>query len=483
MFLKDKYGPDGKLTIVKARLVAGGHRQDKTLYDDIYSPTVSMFAVFYIAAVAAKEHRHVATADITGAYLNAHMKSKNRVFMILGVVETAIMCEIDPSLNQYVRQDGKMMLKVKRALYGCIESAKLWHEEMSSALQQMGFASNAVDRCVFNMRNQDGIQITVVLYVDDLMITCVSKVEIDNVLNLLKRRFKSVKHQYGPIVPYLGMSFDFSKEGKVNITMPGYIQESINKFGVSNLQTSDCPASESLFQVRDTTLLDAAEKGKFHSMVARLLYLAKRVRPDILLPVNFLATRVLKPDIDDFKKLSKVIQYLKGTKDLGLTLEPGAADCACTYVDASYATHSDYRSHTGMCMMIGKGCILAKSSKQKINSKSSTEAEFIALSDSATDSVFARQFAKFQGIEPSPAVIFQDNESAINLAKKGFLSAHRSKHISIKYFWITDRVKINHIVIKYISTNHMAADVLTKPLTGDKFKFMRNLLLNCDGIP
>jgi hypothetical protein len=367
---------------------------------------------------------------------------------------------------------------VKRAIYGCIESAKLWYEEMGRTLEAMGFTHNPIDQCVFNKLCAGGMQITVVLYVDDLLITCVSVDEVRAFIAALKVKFKSVKHTEGPIVPYLGMKFDFSKTGKVKITMSGYIIDSIKHAGVTS--TTECPASASLFQVRDTTLLDAKQRGDFHSMVARLLYLAKRVRPDILLPINFLTTRVQAPDIDDWKKLTKVLQYLNGTRDLGLTLEPGAADTPCTYVDASFAVHTDFRSHTGMCMMIGKGCIIAKSSKQKINTKSSTEAEFIALSDSATDGIFARQFAKYQGYEKAPAVIFQDNESAINLAKKGFTSSHRSRHINIKYFWITNRIKGNQLAIKYCSTDDMAADILTKPLTGVKFQFMRNLLLNCD---
>ena len=73
MFLKRKNNPDGNFNKLKARLVAGGDQQNKGLYDDLSSPTVSTSAVFTLIAVAAHERRHVAVVGISGAYLNANM--------------------------------------------------------------------------------------------------------------------------------------------------------------------------------------------------------------------------------------------------------------------------------------------------------------------------------------------------------------------------------------------------------------------------
>jgi hypothetical protein len=129
-------------------------------------------------------------------------------------------------------------------------------------------------------------------------------------------------------------------------------------------------------------------------------------------------------------------------------------------------------------MLLGKGCMMARSSKQKINTKSSAEAEFVALTDSATAALHARQFAIAQGVGVRAATVLQDNEAAITLAKKGYASSHRSRHIDIKRFWITDRVQRGDLMIEYVPTEEMIADVLTKPMSGSKFEYFRKLLLN-----
>ena len=77
------------------------------------------------------------------------------------------------------------------------------------------------------------------------------------------------------------------------------------------------PATGNLFITRESTPLNEDMKSKFHTMVAKLLYLSKRVRPDILLAVSFLTTRVQSPDSDDLNKLNRVIKYLNGSSELG----------------------------------------------------------------------------------------------------------------------------------------------------------------------
>ena len=129
----------------------------------------------------------------------------------------------------------------------------------------------------------------------------------------------------------------------------------------------------------------------FHSITAKLLYLSKRSRPDIL-PEAILTKRVTKPQEHDLKKLERTIQYIRGTKNLGLELEIDDPTRVYAYVDASYGVHSDMKSHTGSVISLGKGVIYGKSSTQKLNTKSSTESELIGLSDSANQILWVRDF-------------------------------------------------------------------------------------------
>jgi hypothetical protein len=115
MFIKEKHSPTGVFEKLKARLVAGGHMQDRSVYntENISSPTVSTAAVFLVAAIAAREGRNVITMDIGGAYL--HAKMENDVYMKLDKICTTILCDIDPSYEKFVLPDGTCNVKLKKA--------------------------------------------------------------------------------------------------------------------------------------------------------------------------------------------------------------------------------------------------------------------------------------------------------------------------------------------------------------------------------
>lgn len=203
------------------------------------------------------------------------------------------------------------------------------------------------------------------------------------------------------------------------------------------------------------------------------------MRPDLLVSVSFLSTRVLKPTSQDQSKLDRVLKYLNGTADLGLTLEVGSSISVIGFIDASYGVHADGKSHTGTAITLGSGAVFAKSTKQKVVSKSSTEAELIGLSDSASQVIWTREFLMGQGYQLDAATIFQDNMSTIAMVKRGHSSSERSRHINIRYFFVKDRVDQGDIKIEYRPTGEMLADVLTKPLQGTLFVKLRDELLNC----
>jgi hypothetical protein len=121
----------------------------------------------------------------------------------------------------------------------------------------------------------------------------------------------------------------------------------------------------------------------------------------------------------------------------------------------------------------------AKSAKQKLVSKSSTETELIGLSDESSQVIWTRNFLTEQGYSVPPATIFQDNKSTMALVDKGRSTCARTRHINVRYFFIKDRVEKKDIKIEYLPTGKMTADILTKPLQGDLFKKMRCQLLNC----
>ena len=152
-----------------------------------------------------------------------------------------------------------------------------------------------------------------------------------------------------------------------------------------------------------------------------------------------------------------------------------------TWVDASFAVHDDMRSHTGGVISFGRGAILCKSKKQKINTKSSTEAELIGASDYLPHTLYVKMFMEAQGYPIAKAIFYQDNESAIKMERNGKASCgQRSRHIDIRYFFITDHSKRQGIDIVHCPTEDMLADFFTKPLQGSLFRKFRGVLLGHD---
>jgi hypothetical protein len=476
MFLKEKYDSEGNFLKLKARLVAGGNMQSRedVPSEDISSPTAAMPFLFAIASIAASENRHVYTADVPVANLNA---DNSRHGITMDPTISATIAELEPSYQPFIRPNRTIVVRLNKAISGCIESARLWYELFRATLETQGFIANPLDPCIMNTRVAD-VQCTCVIYVDDLMFTSTNNTIILRAIKALEERFKSkLKVTEGTVHSYLGMCWDYSIPGCCKVTMPGYTSELLQTARTKG--TASSPAAPHLFTVRDTIeILNPDIKEEFHTLVAKALYLAKRTRPDILLPVSFLSTRVQAPNIDDWSKLQRLFKYINATPEFGIVLEGSKTPIVETYIDASYGVHSDFRSHSGMIVSMGGAPIDSKSTKQKINTKSSAEAELIALSDMCSRVIWCRQFLIAQGYNLPPSPVYQDNQSTISLGNKGCSVSDRTRHVSIRYFWMKDRVDAGDIQIVYKPTSDMIADILTKPIQGEQFLRLRNLLLN-----
>ena len=473
-FFKEKKDSRGVFEKLKGRSVADGSKQDRSLYEDTASPTASTPAVFLNLMIAAREKRVVKVVDIPGAFLKADMIGEE-VHVIFDKVGSAILCVIDPIYSSYLRDDGCLTCKVDKALYGLVESAKLWYNTLKDKLESYGYVGNPKDLCVFN-KEVDGEQVTVTFHVDDLLITSVNENGIDDLINKLSIDFEcELKPSTGPIISYLGMTIDFTNDKYVEVRMERCIDELISASDMHKEYSS--PAGEKLFDVGDGTKLDSDKCKLFHSLVAKSLYISKRGRPDISVAVNFLTRRVLCPTTVDWKKLERVIGYLKRTRVMGLRLNSLEDLCVFGYADASFAVHSDYKSQSGVFITCGQGALYVKSTVQKLNTKSSSEAELVAVSDGAGQILWTRDFLIFQGYDLGPAIVYQDNMSTISLIKRGNPASEKTRHINIRYFFIKDRVDTGELKIEYMCTNDMVADILTKPLQGEKFNKLRDYLL------
>ena len=135
-----------------------------------------------------------------------------------------------------------------------------------------------------------------------------------------------------------------------------------------------------------------------------------------------------------------------------------------------------------MMITMGMGAITSLSRKQKLNTRSSTEAELVAVDDCMSQVLWTKYFLEAQGYPTQAHIVLQDNESAIRLEKNGHKSmGQRSRHINIRYFFITDQVQKGNVLIEYCPTDEMDGDYMSKPLEGKKFAKFRKSIMNLPG--
>jgi hypothetical protein len=276
-------------------------------------------------------------------------------------------------------------------------------------------------------------------HVDDLKVSIRTKEQIQEVIDQLKAIYNKVTVHEEEIHDYLGMIVEHDCEaGSVKINMRAYIEGTVIALHEDEpdekLKEVSTPATNNLFKIQEGEVEKLLHKRAktFHSIVARLLFAAKRSRPDILLAVSFLTTHVKEPDADDWKKLIRVLSYLQGTLDHCLMLVCTNLDQLTWYIDGSYASHMDMKGQSGAVLVPGNFAVLFKSSKQKVNTRSSTETELIAVDDALSTIQWTKNFMKEQGYELNTENK-EDIRSTMLLMKNGKLSSGKwTRHLDVK---------------------------------------------------
>ena len=371
---------------------------------------------------------------------------------------------------------------VKKALYGALISSLLWYKAFRKDLEGIGFEFNPYDPCVANRIVREK-QHTIRFHVDDLMSSHVDDLVNTEFLawcNEMYGTYGEVKATRGAVHDYLGMTVDFSEPGIVKVDMIDYLTKMCEEFPADFEQMKPVPsaAPADLFDLGDGTPLSKDESETYHTFVAKLLFACKRARPDMNTLTAALCTRVKAPTVSDWGKLLQGMKFVHQTLQDKLILSCDDIRVINWWVDASFAVHPDYRSHTGAVMSFGRGAPISISSKQKLNSRSSTDAELIGADDVMSPMLWTKQFLEAQGIDVQENILHQDNKSTILLAENGRSSAgKRTRALNIRFFFIHDQINQGNLRVVYCPTGDMRGDYFTKPLQGAIFHEHRAFIM------
>ena len=440
--LKKKRKADGEVSRYKARLVICGNL-DNAPIAHTFAPVVDFTVVRLVLAVAAQRKWLVHQVDYSNAFLQGRLDRK--VYMTV------------PTMLDNV-PSGKVCL-LQKSLYGLREAPRIWYELLSKDLKAIGLEPMPSAPCVFR-----GNGVLVLCYVDDLLVMAENEARLKSLKRKLAEKLPA--NDMGLATDFLGMKLI---HGNGHITL---LQSKYSEALVKNMELVECrgaivPCDPSVDM--STPSEEAADKGfPYRSVIGSLLYIATHTRPDIAVAASMLARIVEKPSMKHQKAAIKVVKYLKAAPKLGLKLSAGKGDQLSAYVDANWAGEpgAKRRSRTGIVIFYGEAAVYYTTVLQKGVTLSSTEAEYVALSESSKVIVWLRRVLEELGIAQETTTVFEDNAGTFKWA-----SAHiaedfrRSKHVDLRYHHVREQVREKTIKLVKVPTSGMVADFLTKPLS------------------
>ncbi|GJS41851.1 retrovirus-related pol polyprotein from transposon TNT 1-94 [Tanacetum coccineum] len=258
--------------------------------------------------------------------------------------------------------------------------------------------------------------------------------------------------------------------GGIFINQAKYALETLKKYGMDLSDPVDTPMVDRL-KLDEDLMGIPVDQTRFRGMVGSLMYLTAS-RPDLVFAVCMCARYQAKPTKKHFEAIKRVFRYLKGTINMGLWYPKDNAMSLTAYADADHAGCQDSRRSTsGSAQFLGDRLVSWSSKKQRSTAISTTEAEYIAMSGCCAQILWMRSQLKDYGFDFNKIPLYCDNKSAIALCCNN-VQHSRSKHIDIRHHFIREQVENRVVELYFVETNYQLADILTKALPRERFKFL-----------
>lgn len=265
--------------------------------------------------------------------------------------------------------------------------------------------------------------------------------------------------------------------GTITLDQSVYIKNILKRFNMLECKPVSTPMIPSSKLLKENvTLRD--EQYRYRELIGSLMYLSVCTRPDISFTCSQLSQFNNCFGKSHWFAAKRLLRYLAGTINYGLHYVKSKELFLNAFSDADYANDRyDRKSYTGFVIKLGSNVIHWESRKQQSMALSSTESEYMSIADVSKELCFIKQF--LAEILPDVKVritVYNDNQSSLKIIEKKDISNKRTKHIDVRYHFIKDLVQRGFMIVKYLCTEKMIADVLTKCLSPNKHCMFRHRL-------
>lgn len=457
---KIKYNPDGTIDKYKARLVARGFTQVENIdFQETFAPTMRFESLRLLFAIAILYGLMIHQLDVDNAYLNSDLWDE--IYMVFPEGLT-----ITPNMK------GKA-LQLLKGLFGLKQSARIWNEKFEAAVKKIGFKSISSDKCIY-IRVTDNEIAILGLYVDDILILTKTAKLMNQVKDQIKSAFQ-VKDS-GEVKRILGIQAHRT-DNELTLDQSQYVKKLLQEYGMEDCKPVATPIDghESLDPARPDE--ERTDQHAYQKRVGSLMYLMTGTRPDLAFAVSKLSQFCHDPTVRHANALNRVLRYVSGTVNHGLCFRSEGSPVI--YSDSAYGDDKNDRKSTyGHALLYGQAACTWTSKKQRGVATSTTEAEYVALTEAAKTIVWTTRWLQEvlqRDLPNGPIRLLGDNKGSLALVKNPE-HHQRTKHIDIQYHYVRQVYEDGLLQADYVPTSDQAADILTKPLTTQPFQHCRELL-------
>lgn len=454
---RTKLNADGSINKHKARLVVKGYAQIFGVdYFDTFAPVARQDTIRMLLAIAAHNKWKIFQLDVKSAFLN-------------GFLDEEIYVE-QPEGFFVKGQEDKVYL-LKKALYGLKQAPRAWYSRIDEYLLKLGFVKSLSESTLYIKGDQANF-IVISLYVDDLLVTGSNVELIQHFKEDMMQVFEMT--DLGEMSYFLGMEVE-QKNGDIFICQRKYAKEILKKYNMEDCNGMETPMCQKEKLCKDDGT-EQVDEALYRSLIGCLMYLTA-TRPDILYAVNVLSRFMNCAKESHFKAAKRVLRYVKGTLNYGINFSQSQTFKLQGYSDSDWAgSLDDMKSTSGYCFSFGSGIFSWCSKKQEIVAQSTAEAEFIAATAAVNQALWLRKMLIDLLLEQKTTTeVMVDNQAAIAISRNPVFHG-KTKHFSIKLFFLRDVQRDGAVCLKYCKTEDQLSDIFTKALPRSRFELLREKL-------